>query len=918
MTPEESAAQRQDWLARGSDRGAREQQVAEEVARLAQLSGGEKKEDVGPYRLDFGRRKGWTLERCAREDRDLLQYYVAMGMSSTRPSFAQGLEAAGLLADLLVGAPSFRQRHAAKSLERARSDLAAPDALHPEVVKLRQAQEQEALVVLAAAEASAPATGDPNEQEAALVQRQRSIRKRVGRAKTEIHSCFRCGRAGRTAATCLKTVSVPHGAEKRLVQKAHLKNKAVAMLVARLKYTRPALRGQGYETREKAQCMVLQRRCFVDMARNTPLASVQTMKADGLLCELLGMPCVAEACVADALKFPGFSESKTLGHVSGDSKRPEPGDVRRQTVCHRCMRCRARYPVEAGSRLFAQPGHGSTSISLANLAFYNCAIGVSLTHTCLQLNLHRAVVGSFYSTARRIIAQDAVTRQNRIVFGHLGSMTVDVEMDESSFTHYSEVVEVNGIQTRRHYYYVWVGVLQRGDMGKLWIHSLGLPHADGDKAPPPPLSDVQRDEVLAACFNEGSNACMHSDMARTYVAASQRQLPCGIVSWDLVNHGEHEYCRSTRLLADVQTQDMRDGAAGTQTLDSTWRFMKRDIPDHCSVKTKESLQEFEEHIRGAQWRRMLSGQDLYAAFCRAAQSHGQQQIGEVVRTPVFEEEAIDSSEAAPAPLHLSRKATKQQEPQVALVDMVGALSAGEVDKLEAAIASLRAARQSEQASAAAPPKKCSQGRHVCPSFPDGCSSCGHTCHKGHESALCPFMGRAPGQLSWQPDDRDILDCVPGSGGRLPHRSQFDWTLNERFSTGECLVTVDGVSYITGHATSADCNCLIHTVAQVMGLECDLSAVRQALMLKHPSGPDAVRERNYLTLGTHWKDVVHFVAWHAVDGPGLVPADDFYLRCIDLANPGHGEVVGMPDAVRALLFAREGGNHFVPLQMLDGA
>ena len=326
------------------------------------------------------------------------------------------------------------------------------------------------------------------------------------------------------------------------------------------------------------------------------------------------------ACVADRLQFPGFSESKTLGHVSGDSKRNESGDIKRDAVCYRCMRCRARYAVEAGSRLFSQPGHGSASASMAGLAFYNFAIGVSLTHTCLQLNVTREVVRAFYKTARRIVAEDAVSRQRRVVFGREGSKTVDVEMDECSFTHYSEIVQVNGIDTRRHYYYTWLGVLQRGDMTKLWMRSLGLNHADGDKAPPPPLSDESRDEALGACFAEGSNVCMHTDSARTYVAASHGALAAGIVSWDLVNHSEYEYSRSTQLIADVRSHEKRDGYAGTQTLDSTWKHMQRDIPDHCSVKTQEGLQEYEEHVRCAQWRRMLSGQDLYAAFCRATQA----------------------------------------------------------------------------------------------------------------------------------------------------------------------------------------------------------------------------------------------------------------------------------------------------------
>ena len=111
-----------------------------------------------------------------------------------------------------------------------------------------------------------------------------------------------------------------------------------------------------------------------------------------------------------------------------------------------------------------------------------------MTQTCLQLNLHHSVVACCYKSVRRIVAQEAVEMQKAIIFGHMGSKTVDLEMDETSFFHYSEVLDVDGEQTRRHYYYVRVGVLQRGDLSKLYLYSLGLTHADGDKAPPPPLS----------------------------------------------------------------------------------------------------------------------------------------------------------------------------------------------------------------------------------------------------------------------------------------------------------------------------------------------------------------------------------------------------------------------------------------------
>ena len=96
----------------------------------------------------------------------------------------------------------------------------------------------------------------------------------------------------------------------------------------------------------------------------------------------------------------------------------------------------------------------------------------------------------------------------------------------------------------------------------------------------------------------------------------------------------------------------------------------------------------------------------------------------------------------------------------------------------------------------------------------------------------------------------------------------------------------------------------------------MAKVRKALMALHPSGPDVVDSSNYLTLGVHWTTSVHFVVWHATDASAFIPSTDFYIRCIDLGNPGHGEVVGDPEVPRRLLFARENDNHFVPLHRLD--
>ena len=208
------------------------------------------------------------------------------GHAPDKTFFGKGLQDAGALQQLEVGAAEFKVKHAQRSLAKARSDLAAPQALHRDVLKLREEQARQALVVLEGSDGAATAKADEGHAALAVAPPPKARRPRVSRAKTEIHSCFRCGKPGHTAATCLKTVAVPKAAERRLVQKAHLKNNVLAALVSRVKYTNPNLRSAAYESRQKAQCKVQQRRCFLDMARQTPLAMVLQMRSDGLFCDL--------------------------------------------------------------------------------------------------------------------------------------------------------------------------------------------------------------------------------------------------------------------------------------------------------------------------------------------------------------------------------------------------------------------------------------------------------------------------------------------------------------------------------------------------------------------------------------------------------------------------------------------------------
>ena len=255
---------------------------------------------------------------------------------------------------------------------------------------------------------------------------------------------------GHTSRTCSRQPLVPSTAEVRAIGKAHFKNKKLAQLVARLKYTSPSMRATSYDRRKRSMGRVKMARSFLEMARAAPVDLVRMMQEDGMLCNLQGAKCPNPKCGEGSVKWVGFSGRKVLGRLSAHGRSIAATDIHRGAVCYRCEHCRTQFPVEMGSGLLPAPGHGSLSSVMAVLAFFNCVIGISATHTALQLKVSASAVTPWYATARRIMAADAVRRQETIKFGHLGTKTVYVEADESSFVHWSELVQIDAEDVRTH------------------------------------------------------------------------------------------------------------------------------------------------------------------------------------------------------------------------------------------------------------------------------------------------------------------------------------------------------------------------------------------------------------------------------------------------------------------------------------
>jgi hypothetical protein len=86
--------------------------------------------------------------------------------------------------------------------------------------------------------------------------------------------------------------------------------------------------------------------------------------------------------------------------------------------------------------------------------------------------------------------------------------------------------------------------------------------------------------------------------------------------------GHHIISYLKAILSNVDTGQTRCGIAGTQLIDSTWRWLEAFIPSQLTApRTAAQLEMWNEHIRFAQWMRLTSGGDRWKAFCFAAQRY---------------------------------------------------------------------------------------------------------------------------------------------------------------------------------------------------------------------------------------------------------------------------------------------------------
>jgi len=499
-------------------------------------------------------------------------------------------------------------------------------------------------------------------------------------------------------------------------------------------------------------------------------------------------------------------------------------------------------------------------LTTAVLAFWNCAHGISSSHTALQLGVSDKTVTKYYRRAMEVMSWDIIRKQNELQFGCLdGGLTADVEADESSFGHWQDG-EV-------HYWYPWIGIAQRGST-KLWLRPIGITESHGE-ARVPPLDTETWHQTARTVFSPSSGVVLMTDGAQAYKDIG---VP-GIVHHESVNHSEKEFARSVSVPRSTQAAGERPAMAGTQLIDRIWGIIKSQIPHGLSIRRHDGVvdtQWVDLYVRAAQWRLEASTFNRWEAFCAAVK-----------------EWALERGGAAEASAGLALQLPSTLLNQ-AVVD--GSPSA---DVPVASPGDALAAADAASASASLGP---------CGSF--SCSACGR---QGCEPSLtsCPYHGKAR-----------LGHADAQFGDTVPHIHEVSVR-----SVDETTLEIAGEPFSFGVAGSQHNNCLLFSLRQLIcEPEVDVELARLHLQVVFSKGPAKVTKDNFLEFGAHCMDALSFLLWHT----GQCSLHDissiherYSVTCIDMLPDGtarHGAAVGARRSEAAVVFfvGRVNGNHFFPL------
>lgn len=608
LTAEEKQQQVERWLKKQSsapsevrkDTQARlQEQKAQWASSQASHSGGE------PFVFGFGKHKKKSLEWVLQHDPGYVPWCIVSKLHESQcPRLKDALQESGLWEQALKDAEALRLRQRQK--HSGCEEGAAGSGEHPEVQKLKKLRQ----------EAEAEEAPDPPVFLGEVPGRKRK-RQHKSKALVTIQNCTICGSADHKRGTCGQNADTSVVARAQSYKAAALQRvKRLAAVVARLKYTPLHQRSQEYESRPTHRQRAGLARSFLDLCRMGPLALARVLVEDHLLPNLEGVDCPNAKCEQQS---QGYSDERVLGPMTEARNVDRAIDLLScRNVHYRCKACRCKVPVFRSVPLFER----ATWPGLAALAFWACVEGIPATTCIRMLNVGPELIRRWYDGARTIIAWDALRRQAKIRFGGLGTATTDIEADESCFFSWKEVDPQTG--ERVYKWYVWLGVVERGNLGSLWMKPIGVTESRGEPRVPPLSLDTWKG-VIQQIFAPSTNAVLMTDSAQAYREVGGPEQ--GIVEKHAVNHSAHEFSRSISVLKDVQTGERRPGMAGTQFLDHEWRLLKADLPiTGLSGRTEAQRERLDSYIRAAQWKRMVSTEDRWVAFCSAAEDWMMEQL----------------------------------------------------------------------------------------------------------------------------------------------------------------------------------------------------------------------------------------------------------------------------------------------------
>ena len=141
-------------------------------------------------------------------------------------------------------------------------------------------------------------------------------------------------------------------------------------------------------------------------------------------------------------------------------------------------------------------------------------------------------------------------KQCHMVFGRRGVATTDVEVDETCLQSWTTKEPTpEGAEETKHYFFVVLGIRQRGDLSKLWLRfvvqgkdldlHVGITRCVGENKRVPPVSTDFWLRCASDAFHEDSNVILHTDQAQAY----ENCTPKAVV------RSSHGLCPSRKQLA---------------------------------------------------------------------------------------------------------------------------------------------------------------------------------------------------------------------------------------------------------------------------------------------------------------------------------------------------------------------------------